>query len=266
MNTLSVQVMSDLHPKYSDLDVPVTAPYLAFLGNVGQVDRRRIFLHREIDIFTFFENQLRRYEIVFFVLGVRETQDMDYNTAKETIRAFETRINEQPGLGKFVYLDQTRYDISPDTTVLGCTLHSHISAESKPSIEEFWQFSVGNRERSIDDHNAGHDSDVAWLNQQVAHMAAHEPHRKVVIFTHHSPTVDRRATTIPLPHWSEVSTTDLSKEVCWTSPTVRMWAFACIQVNCDLTLDGKKLVTNKQVGVRADEFDPGKSWSLSFLD
>ncbi|KAK1144031.1 hypothetical protein N8T08_005941 [Aspergillus melleus] len=206
MNTLSLQVMSDLHPKYSDFDVPVMAPYLAFLGNVNQVSQHKGFLHREIDIFTFFENHFRRYGIVFFVLGVREIQRMDYGTAKERIPSYH-----RPRI-----------------------------------IEEFWQFSVGNNERSVDDHDAGHDSDVAWLNQQVAHMAEHEPHRKVGIFTHHSPTVDRWASTIPLPHWSEVSTTDLSKEVCWTSPTVRMWAFACTQVNCDLTLDGKKLVTNKQ--------------------
>ncbi|KAI9041983.1 uncharacterized protein KD926_006320 [Aspergillus affinis] len=153
MDTLSVQIVSDLHPKYSDLDIPVTTPYIAFLGNVHQVKDNH-YLHLELKIFPFFETYLRRYKVVFLVLGVRETQYIKYDAAVEQIRAFEARINEQPGLGKFVFLDQKIYDISPDTTVLG----------------------FGNTYRSIDDYNAAHESDLAWLNQQVAHMAEHEPH------------------------------------------------------------------------------------------
>ncbi|PGH02552.1 hypothetical protein GX51_04579 [Blastomyces parvus] len=39
------------------------------------------------------------------------------------------RAEQDAGLGQFVFLDQTRHDLSENLTVLGCMLHPRVSAE-----------------------------------------------------------------------------------------------------------------------------------------
>ncbi|KAF7628721.1 hypothetical protein AFLA_004067 [Aspergillus flavus NRRL3357] len=53
-------------------------------------------------------------------------------------------------------MDQARYDISPHITVLGCILYSRV-----PKSQE----------------------------THVSHIVRSEPRRKIVIFSHHSPTL-----------------------------------------------------------------------------
>lgn len=65
----------------------------------------------------------------------------------------------------------------------------------------------------------------------------------MVIFTHHSPTADDRATN-PEHKYSELASgfrTDLSQEKCWTSKVVKLWAFGYTHWSCDY-MDGEKRV------------------------
>ncbi len=122
MASISFQILSDLHletpatrPTYSEFLFPNTSPYLALLGDIGLVHDKRLF--------TFLQEQLTRFQVVFYVLGNHEPYDSTFEAARDALRAFEnetslqrTRDNQY---GEFVLLDQVRYDISPTLTVLG---------------------------------------------------------------------------------------------------------------------------------------------------
>ncbi|EXJ69766.1 uncharacterized protein A1O5_06837 [Cladophialophora psammophila CBS 110553] len=171
-------------------------------------------------------------------------------------------------LGKFALLDQTRYDLSPEVTILGCTLYSQVL----PSQEDRVSFGL-NDFYHIDDWTieaccAAHKADLEWLNAQVTEMSSREPGRKIVIFTHHSPsTAD--GTFDPAHTGSPVSSgfsTDLSKEECWVNPSVKFWAFGHTHYNCDFedAATKKRLVSNQRgyYFSQANVFDPDRVYEL----
>ena len=111
------------------------------------------------------------------------------------MRAFQARIDKRSStMGKFVFLDQTRYDLTSDLTVLGCTLFSRISPKQDFAVESRMLDFRDILRWTTDDHNEAHQADLAWLNAQVSEMARDEPHRRIVVFTHHSPSLDARCT------------------------------------------------------------------------
>ncbi|OQD87447.1 hypothetical protein PENSOL_c077G05338 [Penicillium solitum] len=183
------------------------------------------------------------------------------------MRSFEASMNKKTSLGKFVFLDQTRYDVTKDLTVLGCTLFSQVSSQQEFAVEcrmvDFKDILRWN----VDGHNAAHTSDVEWLNAQVSTISKTEPLRRIAIFTHHSPSVDSRCTD-PKHIGSDVSTgfaTDLSHEECWTNPAVVAWGFGHTHFNCAFTdADGKAVVSN-QKGYRlipVKDFNPERAFSI----
>lgn len=110
----------------------------------------------------------------------------------------------------------------------------------------------------VEDHNQAFLADLAWLNAQVRSIADTEPERKIIILTHHSPTIFPVAIN-PAHSQSGVSSgfsTDLSGEVCWTSRNVKVWGFGHTHFNCDFIDDatGKRVVTNQR-GHEAAGFD-----------
>ncbi|KAL2796104.1 hypothetical protein BJX66DRAFT_336374 [Aspergillus keveii] len=131
------QIVSDLHlenPRaYDVFDIPPKAPYLALLGDIGSV--------KDDGLFAFLEVQLQKFQLVF-LLGNHEPYESDWTTVKNRVREFSEDISrrraQERGLGTFVFLDQTRYDVSEDITVLGCTLYSQVS----PSQTETVSFGV----------------------------------------------------------------------------------------------------------------------------
>jgi hypothetical protein len=103
---------------------------------------------------------------------------------------------------------------------------------------------------TVDDHNLAHQSDLRWLNDQVAKIEREEPERKIVIFIYHSPCGNARANN-PKHQGSEVSSgfvTDLRDEGCWKISAVRMWAFGHTHYNCDFEeeVTGKKVLANQK--------------------
>ena len=69
----------------------------------------------------------------FFLLGNHEPCHLNFPAVKSRMRAFADRIEAKrrtPTIGRFIFLDQTRYDMSGyRLTVLGYTLFSHITKE-----------------------------------------------------------------------------------------------------------------------------------------
>ncbi len=218
---------------------------IALLGDVGHV--------QDPDLFRLFRKLLNHYEVVFYLLGNHDPYQLTMQVAKTKVRKFEqemANLNQSRTTGKFVFLDQTRYDLTHNITILGCTLFSHITDKQKLKVGSVMVDFKDTKDWTVDDHNEAHHSDVDWLNAEVTKITAEQPQREVVIFTHHSPCTDPRASN-PKHRGSDVSSgfvTDLSREECWVNPKVRMWAFGHTHYNCDFVDDatGKKIVTNQK--------------------
>ncbi|KAA8652635.1 uncharacterized protein ATNIH1004_001540 [Aspergillus tanneri] len=164
--------MSDLHlenhPLYSSFSFPQTTSYLALLGDIGHVANNQLF--------SFLEFQLRRCSTVFFLLGNHDPYHLSFRIAKAKIRDFQDKMKKRPLLGEFVFLDQTRYDVTGNITILGCTLFSHISPKQEFAMESRMVHFKDILKWTVDDHNAAHRSELSWLNDQVSKIAQHEPH------------------------------------------------------------------------------------------
>lgn len=214
---------------------------------------------------------MQNFEIVFYLLGNHETYGTTIFGAQKAICSFADEMEElrsQPGstIGRFVFLNQTRFDLTDCVTVLGCTLFSRISNEQCESVALFCSDFSEIEDWTVNTHNAAHQSDLKWLNEQVKLIVRHEPHRKIVVFTHHSPTILEVAN--DSSHVEDVNgvrsafVTDLSDQVCWKSENVRIWAFGHTHYNCDFEEAGtRKQVVANQKGYRRTEvetFDPAK--------
>lgn len=263
-----LQLMSDLHletprtlPMYGEFHIESKCKYLALLGDIGSVYDNRLF--------QFLEAQLRQFEIVFYVFGnhepyadVQNEGNNLYEDAVAVMQGFERRVSQQHDeLGRFVFLNRTRYDVDDQTTILGCTLFSDISQDQAATISLFVSDFSNIPGWTVERHNTSHRQDIDWLNHQVDTISRNEPQRRIVILTHYSPSASLIAND---PEHLEDSrgvlsafVTDLSAERCWTSPMVKVWAFGHTHYNCDYVDDetGKRLVANQRGYGREDLFD-----------
>lgn len=242
-----IQILSDLHleaPKgYDVFEITPSAPYLALIGDIGYTNDQ--------DYFTFLEKQLANFKIVFIILGNHEPYHSSWATSKQKIKEFEVTLAAKAAnssLGQLVFLDQTRHDLSPDITILGCTLFSNVI----PSQTDYVSFGLNDfyhiEDWTVEKHNRAHLSDLTWLNSQVDIISKAEPNRKIVILTHHSPTKSPRSSD-PAHAQSNISSgfsSDLSGEICWTSDAVKVWAFGHTHFNTDYMEDGKRIVANQR--------------------
>lgn len=248
---LRIQLLSDLHletPKSYDIfEVTPAAPYLALLGDIGCV--------KDSGYFDFILKQLSQFRIVFLLLGNHEPYHSSWSIAKEALCEFEKKTQQQTAagtLGSFVFLDQTRFDLSDDTTILGCTLFSNILPEQEEQVSFGLNDFYDIKDWTVSDHTSAHRSDISWLNTQVTSISQLEPHRKIFIFTHHSPTISSLAS--DAAHTGSKMTSgfssDLREEICWKYENVRVWAFGHTHFNCDFEDSGegkgKRVVTNQR--------------------
>lgn len=263
MASVAFQIVSDLHleTKQSyNYSFKQTAPNLALLGDIGQV--------ADSGLFTFLERQLHRYWNVFFVLGNHEPTHGSWPVARQRMRDFADkmqRLRSQSTIGRFIFLDQTRHDMEDSLTILGCTLFSRISSDQAAAVSARFMDFRHIQNWTVDGHVDSHMSDLRWLDEQVQEIQARQPGRRVVIFTHYSPTLDQRA--VDKRHvGSPVSSgfaTDLSNQICWKSPVVKVWAFGHTHCNCDYVDEfGKRILANQRgyAGNCEDGFAIGRTY------
>ncbi|KAJ3483776.1 hypothetical protein NLG97_g7227 [Lecanicillium saksenae] len=220
--------------------VPVEpkAPYLALLGDIGYT--------KDDGFFSFLRRQLQVFRVVFLVLGNHEPYYSSWPEAKAKVETFRMGLTQPDQL---VLLDQTRYDLPLTVTILGCTLFSHVAFENQDGV------SMGsNNFYLIDDwtvqsHREAHRSDVDWLNAEVERISRSEAHREVFVFTHYCPLTNADVTD-PQHQGSTISfgfMTDLSTELCWKAPVVKLWAFGHTHFNCDFQHEnGKRFMSNQR--------------------
>lgn len=192
------------------------------LGDIGQV----------IDdgLFIFLERLLSKYWNVFCLLGNHEPVGTSWEAAKARVHAFAVKMEDLRGrstMGRFVFLDRTRFDVTNNLTVLGCTLFSDVVPQKTTEVDRRlidFNYIHG---WTVGDHVAAHRGDLEWLNQQVCELEEREPLRSIAVFTHHSPTMTSR-TMYPRHAGSPVSSgfcSDLANEACWKSHSAVFWGF-----------------------------------------
>lgn len=180
------------------------------------------------------------------LLGNHEPYHSSWEQSRTTLQTFqkETETKYENGLswGKFIFLDQIRFDISPAVTILGCTLNSRILPDQQAYIShglnDFYQI----KDWTVRKHNEAFDSDLAWLNDQISRISREEPERQIIVFTHHGPTMDERVVD-PGVTGSDLSSaflTDLRGEECWKNGHVKVWAFGHTHFNCDFVDVGEE--------------------------
>jgi hypothetical protein len=148
--------------------------------------------------------------------------------------------------GEFIFLDRTRYDLTDDVTILGCTLWSHIPLSVSETVGSRVNDFKRIQEWSVERHNAIHGAEAEWLDDTCAEIRATEPQRRIVIFTHHAPLV--RGTSDPKHQGGEANSafaTDMSIRKCWC-PQVSLWGFGHTHYNCDFVKDNVRVVSNQR--------------------
>lgn len=255
--TPQLQILSDLHletpvsnPQYETFKLNVFGTALILLGDIGLAkdDRLFTFLRRLLD--------QNRGSHVFYILGNHEAYGTTRDEAISLMRQFEKEAKQDFG-GRFHFLFRNRYDLTDQITILGCTLWSNIDPSHAPEIQS--RLTDFNAERGINSwtieaFQEEHEKDVSWLNAQVEKIQTHEPHRDIVIATHHCPTMDVRATA-PVHQGSPMNSafvSDLSSQLCWTSPSVKVWAFGHTHYSCSFRDEPTaKVVISNQRGYNA---------------
>ncbi|KAJ2983649.1 hypothetical protein NQ176_g539 [Zarea fungicola] len=260
MAETQLQILSDLHLEapdaYDVFQIEPKAPYLALLGDIGYI--------RDEGFFRFLRKQLQVFRVVFLVIGNHEPYFINWREAKSRIERFRAGL-DQPG--QFVLLDKTRYDISPTTTILGCTLFSNVVQEQKESVSYGLNDFYHIRNWSVESHQEAHRSDLEWLNGEIEALSNLEPHRKVVVLSHYCPLTSE-AVIDPQHKGSKISSgfmTDLSNERCWKSPAVKLWAFGHTHFNCDFRDGNGKRVAANQAGyyfAQAEGFNSSKIFDV----
>ncbi|OAA32844.1 Metallophosphoesterase domain protein [Moelleriella libera RCEF 2490] len=265
---MAVQILSDLHlgfPKtYAACVVPPKAPYLALLGNIGNV------VPHKNEFLTFLTTHLRLFKAVLFVPGNHEAYHSNWEDTLAALRVFEEQVERDDSLGHFQVLDRGTYrPPGSDTVILGCSLFSHVPQESQMAVEmgiiDFYLI----EDWSVAKHNKAHQRDVAWLNDEVAKLEECRDATSIIILTHWSPSRLSGATD-PKHIGSPIisgSSTDLTNERCFGSVKVKMWAFGHTNYNCDIETEREggagtlRLVANQRgyFGSQLDGFDVEKT-------
>ncbi|KAF8653548.1 hypothetical protein AX16_003911 [Volvariella volvacea WC 439] len=253
MDALRIQLLSDLHleierfPREDSDDLykysfPAKAKMLALLGDIGWT--------RDDRLFEWIRIQLTKFKTIFFVRGNHEAYRSTIAESEERLTQFATTIEKEretsSKLGRFVFLNRTRFDISKTVTILGCTLWASLNPDDLEILR--WALSDF---RTIADFNPTvyrflHEQDLAWLNSTVQQIANDEPDRRLVIFTHHAPTV--LGTSDPMYLDGPTSSgyaTELVEQPCWGS-NVKVWAFGHTHWCCDFVREGVRVVSNQR--------------------
>ena len=114
-------------------------------------------------------------------MGNHEAYHSSFPSSKQRLAEFQNlcqveRVQDE-SLGEVVVLDQTRYDVTEDVTVLGCTLFSYVPPEQHEAVSyglsEFYVF----EDWTVDVHNSAHKSDIDWLTTQLSQIQEETPNK-----------------------------------------------------------------------------------------
>lgn len=240
------QFMSDLHlevgKQYSSFHFPATAPYLIIAGDIGCLADYESYLE-------FMKTQCKRFDQVFLVLGNHEFYGL---SREEGLRRAEA-LEQEPSLdGRLCLMNRRRFDLRnhSDVVILGCTLQSHITPETRDMVERKLQDFKRIEGWTVDRHNAEHVKDLAWLKQEITseRKEVYESRKHLLVVTHHAPCSRECSRPCEVQSaWSSAFATDLLANGK-NNPLkeVRCWIFGHTHYTTDLIKSDVRVVSNQR--------------------
>jgi hypothetical protein len=236
------QVLSDLHldhdAQYLTFHIPVSAPYLILAGNIGRLIDYESYL-------SFLIRRCNLHEKVYLVLGALEFHGLGWMDGLQLAHRME---RESATKGRLEVLYETRSEV-PGTNIvlLGCTLWSRISDADAPAVlrkvAEFDE-KTGIQGWSVENHNAEHARDVAWLKSELPPSKPTDGKHFIVV-TAFAP--DLRSALEPWnvdAPWSSAYGTNLLSEGAWDG--VRTWVCGTTGRTCEFRQAGISVVSNQR--------------------
>lgn len=229
--------MSDLHLERIeyDYDVIKAASYLILGGDIGRFSDREQYT-------GFIRKQCSLFEHVLLVPGNHEF----YGCTRLEGLAIARELEQDPSLqGKLVVLNRARFDMPGAlVSVLGCTLHSHISPRCTRKTNDFRRI----KDWSIDDHNQEHLTDLVWLKAAVEQIAQERLTRQVVVVTHYAPSFEQ--TCHPMHHRNEASECFCSETLQTLSEwpgaaNIKLWIFGHTHWNAKFKQNNITITSNQ---------------------
>ncbi|KZO94542.1 hypothetical protein CALVIDRAFT_484284 [Calocera viscosa TUFC12733] len=258
------QLLSDVHLEHDQgpgtskyaYDFPVVADDLALLGDIGNT--------KDDELFEWFDLQLTRFKRVFYLAGNHEPYGWSLVRLDKSLKRLsdyaKTRSEPADGRGVFVYLNRTRYDVSPSLTLLGCTLWSAIDPEHADAIAKISPDFKFTENFDVAAYDEVHKADLTWLEGAIAAIRTEELHRQIVVFTHHAPTFeDTQDPKFKGGFAGSAFSTELTENEWWGAP-LKTWCFGHTHWTCDFERKGVRAVSNQR-GYPSDGqrgFDPTK--------
>lgn len=181
-----IQIISDIHLEYISnvKDIPIIkkyAPYLAILGDIGDAYKPNYEY--------FLKLQSEQFEKIFIVLG----NHCFYNKKKTYLEILNQIKEVISRFNNIILLNQDTYDISENTTLIGCTLWCDIDPNIQFAINDFRYITLSinktndHRESlDIDTYKKWHFSDLEFIKKSIEYFK--NTNKKLIILTHHAPS------------------------------------------------------------------------------
>ncbi len=227
--TSQLQIVSDVHLEFRRVPpyIPRAAPNLALLGDIGKP-----FM---TSYARFLTEQSKRFDNVFLIMGNHE-YDNNKHTVDEILAKARAVCSNIPNVH---LLERDSYDLTDQTTLLGCTLWSNIQPHVVKHLNDFKKILV-ERKQTLSPciYNSWHRRDVTWLDQAIT--VCHERGRKAIVLTHHGPLHAMSGEYLNSP-LSSGFTTDLFD--LFREPVVA-FASGHVHSNVDITRNDIRSVSN----------------------
>lgn len=162
----------------------------------------------------------------------------------------------EPGsdLGKFVLLDDNRYDIPDEKiTILGGTLFTHPPHDELHVIDEYYDWMLPIRDWGTTQHIQAYTTTLDYFARTCKAIEEEDPGRAVVILTHHCPSIDPLDIGIDDTSDHRTSIYWDSSEIAYHPPlawgaNVKLWAFGSTHFNIDHedARTGRRLYCNQR--------------------
>ena len=124
-------------------DFPCRAPYLILAGDIGRLCEYQLYL-------DFLTKQCTRFFKVFLVPGNHEF----YGSSRAEGLQLAAKLEHEAALqGKLEILNRRTVDVSEDLAILGCTLHSSISADNYAIVQDKVEDLLRIKNWTIEHHN-----------------------------------------------------------------------------------------------------------------
>ncbi|KAH6675908.1 hypothetical protein B0J14DRAFT_561610 [Halenospora varia] len=194
------QVESDWHLEHDltlsayaiwEKSFPFSGDFLLLAGDCGRVNPNNLPNSTiAADHQTAYKGMLSRisknYKHVFLISGNNEPKTLRGGPRiAETMLSLKSFESDIPNL---TVLEKQSADISGlgyDSTILGCTLWSRLRSDAAPGAGDAGQW-TGETDA---EHNARFEHSLAWLRAEVKRVRKERPSHRIIIMTHHAPTM-----------------------------------------------------------------------------